>query len=139
MAAGQSPYLKSLEEGLDIRNMDPTFRKKQEVEHGVTETEDEEKFWKDQMQGKRVSYCDGFVDKKWISQMRRKKQDLTSNLRREKKSKEEVEATHSRVKDTSNEESDDEDNTEKEQGRDEDYIELEEESENPKASKKGRG
>ena len=42
------PYLKSLEEGLDIRTEDISFRKKQEEIHGVKESKNEEDFWEDQ-------------------------------------------------------------------------------------------
>ena len=37
--------MKGLEEGMDIRTEDISFRKKQEEIHGVKETEGEEDFW----------------------------------------------------------------------------------------------
>ena len=134
-----NPFLKSLEEGLDIRTIDLNFRKKQEEEHGVTETEDEDHFWKDQMEGKRVGYCDSFVDKKWICQMKRKKQDLESFFRREKRSIEEIETTLSKAKDIfldPDEDTGKEDDFKEKQESDEEYADMDPEYEETKGSKK---
>ena len=48
-----SPFLESLEKGLDIRTEDDKLRKKQEEEYGVKETEIDKEFWSDQMFGER--------------------------------------------------------------------------------------
>ena len=75
-------YSKSLEESLDIRAEDISFRKKQEKIHIVKESKNEEDFWEDQMKGKRLGYCDSFVDKKWLSADTRRKKGLDSFLKR---------------------------------------------------------
>lgn len=76
------PWLKSIEEGMDIRTSDKDARKKQEEIHGVKETEDEEAFWQDQMIGKRVGHCETFVDRKWLALDTRRKKDKESYLKR---------------------------------------------------------
>ena len=55
--------MKALENGFDIRTPDKEYRKKQEEQFMVKETDEEEKFYLDQMKGDRVGYCDGFVDR----------------------------------------------------------------------------
>ena len=84
------PFMSKLEQGLDIRTTDASFRKKQEEWFGVKETEIEEDFWKDQMYGKRLGHCDSFVDRKWMAQDMRRKADMKSFLRRLEKSEEEM-------------------------------------------------
>ena len=65
------PFMKYLEEGLDIRTLDIAYRKKQEEQHGVKETEMENAFWEDQMRGNKIGHCDGFVDRKWLARMKK--------------------------------------------------------------------
>ena len=81
--------MKSLEVGLDIRTMDVGFRKRQETLFGVKETDAEKSFWQDQINGKRVGYCDTFVDRKWIAQSSRRKRDREGLMKRMAKSDEE--------------------------------------------------
>ena len=80
------PYMESLEQGLDIRTMDADFRKKQEETYGVKETQDEESFLEDQIKGKRVGHCDGFVDRKWLAQDARRRKEVESYQKRLNKS-----------------------------------------------------
>ena len=75
---------------MDIRTMDPDFRKKQEQQYEVKETEMEDKFWEDQMRGKRVGHCDGFVDRKWLAQNARRRKEEESFQRRLEKSNAEI-------------------------------------------------
>ena len=84
------PFINKLEQGLDIRTTDISFRKRQEEWFGVKETQIEEDFWKDQMYGDRVGHCDSFVDRKWVAQDMRRKSDLKSFLRRLEKSEQEM-------------------------------------------------
>ena len=80
------PFMTSLEVGFDIRTMDITYRRKQEEISGVKETDDEEAFWQDQMEGKRVGFCDNFVDRKWLVMDARKRKDNESFQKRLEKS-----------------------------------------------------
>ena len=89
--------MKSLEEGLDIRTEDIIFRKKQKEIHGVKEYKDEEDFWEDQMKGKRLGYCNSFVDSKWLASDTRRKNDLDSFLKRLGKSEVEKEKNDEKV------------------------------------------
>ena len=70
------PWLGSLNVGLDIRTTDVGFRSRQEELFGVKETDVEEAFWNDQINGKRVGFCETFVDKKWLATDARRKRDL---------------------------------------------------------------
>ena len=83
------PWMESLEVGLDIRTMDVGFRKRQETLFGVKETEAEESFWQDQINGRRVGYCDTFVDRRWIAQSSRRKRDREGLMKRMAKADEE--------------------------------------------------
>ena len=82
------PWLETLKVGLDIRTMDVGFRRRQETLFGVKETDAEESFWQDQINGKRVGYCDNFVDRKWIAQSSRRKRDREGMMKRMEKSDE---------------------------------------------------
>ena len=83
------PFMKYLEEGLDIRTLDIAYRKKQEEQHGVKETEMENAFWEDQMRGNKIGHCDGFVDRKWLAQDARRRKDQDSYQKRLENEKEE--------------------------------------------------
>ena len=80
------PWLESLNVGFDIRTTDLGFRSRQEELHGVKETETEEAFWNDQMNGKRVGFCETFVDKKWLATDTRRKRDLEGYKKRMERS-----------------------------------------------------
>ena len=99
----------------------------------------EDHFWKDQMEGKRVVSCASFVDKKWICQMKRKKQDLESFFRREKRSIEEIETTLSKAKDIlldPEEDTGKEDDFKEKKESDDEYADMDPEYEETKGSKK---
>ena len=117
------PFMVSLEVGFDIRTMDITNRKKQEESHGVKETAEEEAFWQDQMEGKRVGLCDSCVDKKWLAMDARRKKDIESFQKRLEKSEAEQIEVNDKVEIP--EEFDDDENPSK----DED-MEYQEEEEN---------
>ena len=91
------PWLETLTVGLDIRTTDLGFRRRQEELFGVKETDIEEAFWDDQMNGKRVGFCETFVDKKWMATDARRKKDLESQKRRLEKSEKEKKVLEERV------------------------------------------
>ena len=91
------PFITILEQGLDIRTTDATFRKKQEEWFVVKETEIEDEFWEDQMTGKRLGHCDSFVDRKWKAQDTMRRADLQSFLKRLEKSEQEMKTLEEKV------------------------------------------
>ena len=91
------PWLESLTVGLDIRTTDLAFRSRQEELFGVKETDIEEAFWDDQMNGKRVGFCETFVDKKWLATDARRKKELESQKRRLEKSEKDKKVLEERV------------------------------------------
>ena len=119
------PYITSIgKEGLDIRTLDISFRKRQEDIYGVKETAVEEEFWQDQMTGKRVGYCENFVDRRWLAMDARRKKDIESFQKRLEKSEAEMNELSERVEVP--EDYDDNQNATK--SDDEEYQEEKEES-----------
>ena len=86
-----SPFIESLEKGLDIRTEDDNLRKKQEEEYGVKEAEMEKDFWSDQMFGERKMYCEAFVDRKWQALHDRKTKEKAALKRMMDQQREEIE------------------------------------------------
>ena len=77
------PFLHSLGGAFDIRTTNLKFRKTQEIQFGVKETEEEEKFYLDQVKGEHVAYFDGFVDRKWkVMDVRRKREQESFEKRK---------------------------------------------------------
>ena len=128
------PFLESLNQGLDIRTMDIAFRRKQEDIHGVKETEVEEEFWKDQIGGKRIGFCDGVVDKKWLTQDARRKKDLESMKKRLEKSEREKNDQNEKVEVPEEYE----DNVKEDEFVDKNYTEDDDEEEGLKKRKRRR-
>ena len=87
-----NPYLLSLNNGFDIRAQTLEARKKQEELFGVKETETEEKFWKDQIEGERKMFCEAFVDRKWQSLHDRRQKEKEGMERLKEKQVLEVES-----------------------------------------------
>ena len=91
------PWLGSLNVGLDIRTTDVGFRSRQEELFGVKETDVEEAFWNDQINGKRVGFCETFVDKKWLATDARRKRDLEGWKKRLERSEKDKKVLEERV------------------------------------------
>ena len=92
-----NPYVADLQKGFDIRTEDKEFRVKQEKEFGVKETEDEEKFYLDQIKGERVGYCETFVDRKWLTMNKRRNQEQESYEKRMDKEQKQMEENLAKV------------------------------------------
>ena len=101
------PYVKALENGFDIRTPDKEYRKKQEEQFMVKETDEEEKFYLDQMKGDRVGYCDGFVDRKWIAMDKRRRRERESYERRMEEEHKELCSSKVPISDEYNDDADD--------------------------------
>ena len=126
------PYIKSLaEEGLDIQTLDTDYRKKLEKHYGVKETDMEVEFWEEQMRGRRIGHCDGFVDRKWSAMDARRKKDQESYQTRLEREKEEQVLRFAKVNISDDDLEDSQDDT-----RDFDY-EMEE-GQDVRSSKKRR-
>ena len=87
-----NPYLLSLNKGFDIRAQTAEAKKKQEELFGVKETETEEKFWKDQIEGERKMFCEDFVDRKWKLLHERRQKEKQGMVRLKDKQMKQVES-----------------------------------------------
>ena len=102
-----------------------------EKHYGVKETDMEVEFWEDQMRGRRIGHCDGFVDRKWSAMDARRRKDQESYQSRLEREKEEQVLRFAKVNISDDDLEDSQDDT-----RDFDY-EMEE-GQDVRSSKKRR-
>ena len=106
------PFLEKVRKGFNIASKDTEYVKKLEKVYGVKMTEVELKYLEDQMEGERKMYCDGFVDKRWQAQVRRRRQEAESLVRRLEKEERDKEQLLQKVEMPAEEDLETEENTE---------------------------